>query len=162
MPRPNPFIDEVKQYLRKKFMMRADFVSTSYDITFPYAMVKEALYLIKRVDPSVYSDSWYFWGTTRSRNNIADGLLKDSSTVKRRFDTFATYLLNILIHPDLIPIVKIIDVRSEMEEEAYNSGKLLPQFKSDGSVYSAADYFRSKGIEVPIDTDKSTGAALGL
>lgn len=148
MPRPNRFIDEAKQYLRKKFMMREDFKSECYRATFPYEMVKEALYLIKRVDPSVYSDSWYFWGTTRSRNSIADGLLKDSSTVKRRFDTFIIYLLNILVHPDLIPIVPLIDLRAQMDEEITKGGG-LPQFNEDGSVYTAADYFLSKGITIP-------------
>ena len=140
MPKPNPWLDEVKHYLRKKFYQQVDFESVCYNQTFSYDTVRKCMYLIMRTSPDIYRHAAWLWATQRSRNDIAGGLNVDSSTIKRKFDAFAIQLLNYLIHPHIMPVLPPIDIRMQMEEE--DKHIRIPEIV-DGNVYTAADYLNS-------------------
>lgn len=140
MPKPNPWLDEVKYYLRKKFYQQVDFESACYSQTFSYETVRKCMYLIMRTSPDVYRYAAWLWATQRSRNDIANGLNVDSSTIKRKFDAFAIQLLNYLIHPDIMPVLPPIDIRMQMEEEDKRIS--IPEIV-EGNVYTVVDYLDS-------------------
>lgn len=140
MPKPNPWLDEVKYYLRKKFYQQVDFESACYSQTFSYETVRKCMYLIMRTSPDVYRYAAWLWATQRSRNDIAAGLNVDSSTIKRKFDAFAIQLLNYLVNADIMPVLAPIDIRMQMEEEDKHIE--IPEIV-EGNVYTAADYLNS-------------------
>lgn len=84
MPKPNPWLDEVKYYLRKKFYQQVDFESTCYSQTFSYETVRKCMYLIMRTSPDVYRYAAWLWATQRSRNDIAGGLNVDRDKAYQR------------------------------------------------------------------------------
>jgi hypothetical protein len=82
----NPGIDALTKYLKTQFPWKQDFYCEPLDMTFTYSDVCAALKEIKKTDPKLHRIGSYRWMSYRSRNEIANALYMDSSTLKRIWD----------------------------------------------------------------------------
>jgi hypothetical protein len=80
-------------------------------MTFTYQQVADALKQIKVTDPKLHRIGSYRWMSYRSRNDIANSLYMDSSTLKRFWDKFSCLLMNYLVHgEDVISLMDSVDL----------------------------------------------------
>ncbi|MBD2201796.1 hypothetical protein H6G33_10595 [Calothrix sp. FACHB-1219] len=86
MAQAHPGIDAITKYLRNDFPWAKPLdCSHVYgkQTIFTYEQVKAALLKLKVTDPYLHRLLGYRWQTNRARNDIADGLYLDPSTLKR-------------------------------------------------------------------------------
>lgn len=86
MAKADPRLDSVTKYLKNKFPWKDDFYCEPLDTTYPYKDVVEAIAKIKITDPRLHRIANYRWMSHRTRNEIANSLYMDSSTLKRQWD----------------------------------------------------------------------------
>lgn len=110
MAKADPNLDSVTRYLKTCFPWKKDFYCEPLDQTFPYADVVTALKKIKVTDPALHRIASYRWMSYRSRNDIANSLFMDSSTLKRYWDKFGHLLMNHLMHGDIVGDMEPIDL----------------------------------------------------
>jgi hypothetical protein len=110
MAQADPGLNSVTKYLRTEFPWKKDFYCKVLDETFTYQQVRDALIKIQVTDPLLHRLASYRWASHRSRNDIADGLYMDSSTLKRHWDKFGHLLMNYLVNGDLIAELEPIDI----------------------------------------------------
>lgn len=125
MPRTNPKILLVTEYLRKQFPLQEDldlsreFDSSKSKVFFTYNEVKEALIRLKVVDPGLHNIMAYLWQSNRRRSTIAEVKMYDPSTIRRRWITATLTLLNYLINEEACADLEPLDIYM-MEAKAGN------------------------------------------
>lgn len=110
MAKADARLDSITKYLKVKFPWKEDFYCEPLDTTYPYQDVVEAISRIKITDPALHRIANYRWMSYRTRNDIANSLYMDSSTLKRHWDKFGHLLMNYLNHGDLIGDVDPVDL----------------------------------------------------
>lgn len=83
MAKADPRLDSITRYLKFEFPWKKDFHCEPLDITYKYQDVIDALKKIKTTDPALHRIASYRWASNRTRNEIANSLYMDSSTLKR-------------------------------------------------------------------------------
>lgn len=116
MAKSDPTINGITKYLRSGYSKQEDLdLSVELDerksrVTFKYLEVKSALLKLKTTDPDLHCKLGYLWQTARSRNDIANSLYMDSSTLRRKWIRALDILLNYLINSDTIADLEPIDL----------------------------------------------------
>lgn len=110
LAKPHPGNDSLTKYMKTEFPWKKDFVCEPINMTFRYEDVVDALRKLKTTDPKLHRIGSYRWMSYRSRNDIANGLYMDSSTLKRYWDKFSCLIMNYLVHGDLIGELDPLDV----------------------------------------------------
>jgi hypothetical protein len=110
MAKADSRLDSITRYLKTDFPWKKDFVCEPLGTTYQYIDVTKALMKIKITDPSLHRIASYRWMSYRTRNEIANSLYMDSSTLKRHWDKFGHLLMNYLNHGDLIGDMDPIDL----------------------------------------------------
>jgi hypothetical protein len=103
MPAANPVYKSFITYLRFEFSNKKDWEHPILNQVFTYEKIKEAMNNFKKSDPGLYKMLWYASSSGQGRIPIAERFFIDNSTLKRRWDKGVRYVMNYLIHEDLIP-----------------------------------------------------------
>lgn len=110
MARAHPGLDALTKYLKTQFPWKQDFYCDYLNMTFTYNQVRAAINKIKITDPALHRIASYRWMSHRSRNEIANSLYIDASTLKRHWDKFGHLLMNYLVNGDLVGKLDPIDL----------------------------------------------------
>lgn len=116
MAKSNPILNELTKYLKSGFSVQFDLdLSQVLDtnksrVVFSYLEVKDALLKLKTTDPYYHSILGYHWQTNRSRNDLANSLYLDSSTLRRRWIKALNMLLNYLINNEVVAELEPVDI----------------------------------------------------
>lgn len=86
MAKADPKLDSLTKYLKNQFPWKQDYHCEPLGITYPYEQVVDAIKRIKITDPGLHRIANYRWMSHRTRNDIANSLYMDSSTLKRQWD----------------------------------------------------------------------------
>jgi hypothetical protein len=86
MAKADARLDSITRYLKTQFPWKQDFYCEPLDQTYTYQDIVSALKKIKITDPALHRIAAYRWMSYRTRNEIANSLYMDSSTLKRFWD----------------------------------------------------------------------------
>jgi len=119
----HPGLNSLKKYLKTRFAWKQDWYCEVTGETFTWKQVSDALYRLKSEAPAeAYQLLCYCWLTHRSRNEIADFLHLDPSTLKRGADRLLHSLKMYLSHPELYSFIDEVAF-SGLEEQVYCSSE---------------------------------------
>lgn len=123
MAKSNPVLDRLTNYLKVDYSQQGDLdLGEVLDVNksrvkFTYLEVKRALLHVKTTDPYIHSLLGYHWQTNRSRNDLANSLYLDSSTLRRRWIKGLRMILNYLINEETVAELEPVDILyKEMKE----------------------------------------------
>lgn len=100
----HPGLNSLKLYLKTRLPWHLDWECTYTGETFPAEQVVNALYWLKYHYPKEYEILGYLWLSYRPRNDIADALFMDASTLKRSWDKMMHLLKSYCSHGDLFEL----------------------------------------------------------
>lgn len=103
MPSANPVYKGFITYLRHDFSRKVSWQHPDHGEVYTYEEIKRAMNLFKLSDPVLYKMLWYASSSNQGRIAIAERFFIDNSTLKRRWDKGVRYVMNYLVHPELVP-----------------------------------------------------------
>lgn len=107
----NPVLDSFTKYLKTSFACKEDWDAMEVlNETFKYEDVKQAMVEFKTTDPGLHRILSYRWQTARSRNDIANSLYLDPSTLKRQWDKAMFLVINRLVNKEASAVLEPIDL----------------------------------------------------
>lgn len=106
-------INSFLKYLKEEFPWKKNWDASEVfeeDISFTYTEVKQAIIEFKKINPKQHRLLEYAWLTSRKRDEIANGLYIDSSTLKRSWNKSIHIIVNSLVNKDIIEPLEPIDI----------------------------------------------------
>lgn len=111
MATANPVLDSFTRYLRTSFSCKEDWNAEAVlGEKFTYEQVKSAMKQMMVTDPKLHRLLAYRWQTNRSRNDIANSLYLDASTLKRSWDKGMRQVINSLVNREVWVPLEPIDL----------------------------------------------------
>ncbi len=114
----HPGINSFLKYLKEDFPWKKDWDPGDIfeeDIVFTYLEVKQAIIDFRNINPHHHRLLEYAWLSNRKREEIANGLYMDSSTLKRSWNKSIHMIVNRLVNKDVIDPLEPIDLRLKKE-----------------------------------------------
>lgn len=110
MALPNPKVQEFKNYLKTSFALKEPWVSTVFETTYSYDLIKGYMTKLSKTDPDLHRLLGWIWASNRHRSDVASGLYMDPSTLKRKQDKAIYIIFNYLNNGDIDPALTPIDL----------------------------------------------------